>query len=167
MSGLSFGTGYTPVDPFATSNGGALGYNLAPINTVSPAASAGASIASPLSNPTNGMAAASAGLSGGGYAQGGSAPAGGVGGGANWLGDGGILQTGLGALQILGNLWSSFQQINLAKQQLNFQKESYATNLANQEMSYNTALEDQITSRYQREGKSQAEADAYIQSHSL
>lgn len=80
---------------------------------------------------------------------------------------GGIGQFALGAIQTLGSLWNSFQQNKMAKESMKFQKEAFATNLANQEQSYNTALEDRINARYVTEGKSQADADAYIQEHSL
>lgn len=80
---------------------------------------------------------------------------------------GGIGQSALGAIQTLGSLWNSFQQNKLAKESMKFQKEAFATNLANQEQSYNTALEDRINARYVTEGKSQADADAYVQEHSL
>ena len=80
---------------------------------------------------------------------------------------GGIGQFALGSIQTLGSLWNSFQQNKVAKESMKFQKEAFATNLANQEQSYNTALEDRINARYVTEGKSQADADAYIQEHSL
>ena len=80
---------------------------------------------------------------------------------------GGIGQFALGSIQTLGSLWNSFQQNKVAKESMKFQKEAFATNLANQEQSYNTALEDRINARYVTEGKSQADADAYVQKHSL
>lgn len=79
----------------------------------------------------------------------------------------GPAQFALGAIQTLGSLWNSFQQNKLAKEAMKFQKEAFATNLANQEQSYNTALEDRINARYVTENKSQADADAYIQEHRL
>ena len=95
-----------------------------------------------------------------------------TGGGAAPQGSGFFRQYGpaqftLGAIQTLGSLWNSFQQNKMAKEAMKFQKEAFATNLANQEQSYNTALEDRINARYVTEGKSQAEADSYIQEHSL
>ena len=80
---------------------------------------------------------------------------------------GGIGQFTLGAIQTLGSLWNSFQQNKMAKESMAFQKEAFATNLANQEQSYNTALEDRINARYVTEGKSQAEADSYIEKNRL
>ena len=79
----------------------------------------------------------------------------------------GPAQFALGSIQTLGSLWNSFQQNKLAKQSFNFQKEAYATNLANQEQTYNTALEGRINAQYATEGKSQDEAASYIDKHSL
>ena len=79
----------------------------------------------------------------------------------------GPAQFALGAIQTLGSLWNSFQQNKMAKESMAFQKEAFATNLANQEQSYNTALEDRINARYVTEGKSQAEADSYIEKNRL
>ena len=63
------------------------------------------------------------------------------------------LTQGLGAL-FQG--WTGMQQLDLARDQLNFQKNAFNTNLRNQTQAYNTALEDRIrgrTSNY--EGKEQ------------
>ena len=79
----------------------------------------------------------------------------------------GPAQFALGSIQTLGSLWNSFQQNKMAKESMAFQKEAFATNLANQEQSYNTALEDRINARYVTEGKSQAEADSYIEKNRL
>ncbi|ANJ20800.1 virion protein [Roseobacter phage RD-1410W1-01] len=73
----------------------------------------------------------------------------------------------LGGVQALGNLWNSYQQNKLAKQQFAFQKEAFQTNLANQTQTYNTALEDRIRARYHTEGRSSGEADQYLEEHSL
>lgn len=88
-------------------------------------------------------------------------------GGPGFFAQGGFGQFALGAIQTLGSLWNSYQQNKLAKESFKFQKEAYATNLANQEQSYNTALQDRINARYVTEGKSQSEADSYIKEHSL
>ena len=79
----------------------------------------------------------------------------------------GPAQFALGTIQTLGSLWNSFQQNKLAKESFKFQKEAYTTNLANQEQSYNTALEDRINARYVTEGKSHADAYSYVQKHSV
>jgi hypothetical protein len=79
----------------------------------------------------------------------------------------GPAQFALGAIQTLGSLWNSFQQNKMAKESMKFQKEAFATNLANQEQSYNTALEDRVNARYVTEGKSQAETQSYIEKNRL
>lgn len=73
----------------------------------------------------------------------------------------------LGGVQTLGNLWNSYQQNKLAKEQFAFQKDAFQTNLANQTQTYNTALEDRIRARHHTEGKSSGETDAYLDEHSL
>lgn len=100
----------------------------------------------------------------------GMAPPGGAGAaapGGGFFGQYGPASFALGAIQTLGSLWNSFQQNKLAKESFQFQKEAFQTNLENQEQSYNTALEDRINARYVTEGKSQAEADAYIERNRL
>lgn len=81
----------------------------------------------------------------------------------------GPAQFALGAVQTLGSLWNSFQQNKLAKQTFKFQKEAYATNLANQEQSYNTELEDRISARYATEGRANVAEDtaAYMEKNRL
>ena len=51
---------------------------------------------------------------------------------------------GLGAL-FQG--WTGMQQLGLARDQLNFQRNAFDTNLRNQSQAYNTALEDRIRGR--------------------
>lgn len=87
--------------------------------------------------------------------------------GPGFFGEGGFASMALGAIQTLGSLWNSFQQNKLAKESLAFQKQGYAENMANTKMSYNTALQDRINSRYVTEGKSQAEAQSYIDKNKL
>lgn len=63
------------------------------------------------------------------------------------------LAQGLGAL-FQG--WTGMQQLGLARDQLNFQKNVFNTNLRNQSQAYNTALEDRIRGRSSNyEGKEQ------------
>lgn len=72
----------------------------------------------------------------------------------------------LGGIQVLGNLWNSFQQNKIAKKSLNLQTRAFETNLKNTTQSYNTALEDRIRSRYNTEGRSE-QADSYIDRNKL
>lgn len=80
---------------------------------------------------------------------------------------GGMLEVGLGALQTLGNLWNSFQQVKLAKDQFAFNKEAWNTNLANQEKTYNTSLANREASRGSYLGRSEEDTAAYVKEHSL
>lgn len=81
--------------------------------------------------------------------------------------EGGIGQFALGTIHTLGSLWNSFQQNKLAKQSMAFQKDAFNQNMTNQKKTYNTALEDRINARYVTEGKSQAEAQSYIDRNKL
>lgn len=76
-------------------------------------------------------------------------------------------QFGLSALQGLGNLWGAFQANKLARDQFNFQKGVTETNIGNQIKSYNTALEDRARTRAFTEGRSAADAEAYIDKNRL
>lgn len=80
---------------------------------------------------------------------------------------GGGFSIALGALQTLGNLWNSYQQTKVAKDQLKFQKEAYQTNLANFEKDYNTRLASDVNYSYAVSGKSEQQARDYIQERSL
>lgn len=78
----------------------------------------------------------------------------------------------VGGLQTIGNLWGAWEANKLAKKQFAFQKDITETNLANQIMSYNTALNDRIRSRAYTEqgqagGLTQAQAEQYIQDNQL
>lgn len=97
---------------------------------------------------------------------GGAGTSGGLFGGLGGFLGGGGAQAGLGALQSLGGLWSSYQSSKLAKEAIDFQKEAYETNLGDTRQTYNTALEDRIRARYATEGRS-GQADAYIEKNSL
>ncbi len=78
-------------------------------------------------------------------------------------------QWGMAGQGIMGmaNLYNGLQANKLAKNQLAFAKESYATNLANSLKSYNTTLTDKINSRYGVEGKSTDQAAAYLAANKL
>lgn len=77
------------------------------------------------------------------------------------------LQLMMGGVQMLGNLWNSYQQQKIAKEQLSLARDTFQTNLENNRQTYNTALEDRIRSRYNTEGRTTAEADSYLSEHSL
>lgn len=81
----------------------------------------------------------------------------------NWGNVGSLAET-LGGL---GEVWAAFQANKLAKDSLNFQKESYQTNLANQIASYNMALEDRAYARAAQNNAPQNTAQSYISQHKL
>jgi len=84
-------------------------------------------------------------------------------GGFNLQGLGTIL-SGIGAL---GSVYGAYQQNKLAKETLAFNKQAYATNLADNRQTYNTSLEDRIRARYNTEGRSSSAADDYLSTHKL
>lgn len=73
----------------------------------------------------------------------------------------------LGGIQVLGNLWSSFQAHKMAKEQMSFAREQWDTNLENQTQSYNTSLEDRIRGRYAMGTRSDKQLQNEIDKHSL
>lgn len=184
--GMSFGQGFASADPWARMNTllsfGRQG--VAPVNTGGPGnVGAGVGMAPPSNSPANiaipGVQAAApmAGGYGGGFMgpvapQGAQVPAASVpaGDGQGWFQKMGGLE-GLGSITSglgdLAGIWSAIQQVGMARDQLRFDKSSYATNLANQTQSYNTTLEDRTRQRFAFEGKSGAEADTYLKAHSL
>lgn len=84
-------------------------------------------------------------------------------GGLNLDGIGGMLE-GIGSAV---SIFQALKSIGLAKEQMNFQKDAFNTNMANQKKSYNTALEDRIGARYKTEGRSSQDVDAYLAKHSM
>lgn len=89
-----------------------------------------------------------------------------TGGGNFWSKDGGAGLI-LGGVQVLGNLWSTFQQHKMAKEQMSFAREQWDTNLTNQTQTYNTALEDRIRSRHSYTGQGEADTQAYLNENEL
>lgn len=77
------------------------------------------------------------------------------------------VNTVLGGLQTIGNLWGAFQQAKLAKKQYRLSRDTAQANLTNQIKSYNTALEDRARSRGMVEGQSAAQTQAYVDQNKL
>ena len=73
----------------------------------------------------------------------------------------------LGGLQTIGDLWSSYNQNKLAKQQMNFTRNYANINLANQAQNYNTALSDTARTRGFVEGQSQSQIDDYYNKNKM
>lgn len=70
-------------------------------------------------------------------------------------------------LEGFGQLYNAFQLSKLAKDTFNFQKQSYAENMANQISAYNLALTDRVNARYAQNNQSSAAAQDYINQHKL
>lgn len=70
-------------------------------------------------------------------------------------------------LSSLGGLYMNYRNMKLAKDSLKFKKEFATKQLNNQVQSYNTNLNDRISSRFFTEGKTQSAADEFVEKHSL
>jgi hypothetical protein len=66
------------------------------------------------------------------------------------------------ALGSLGQIYGAIKGVGLAKDQLNFQKEAYNTNLTNTTKAYNTSLEDRVRARSFVEGRPDSYATSYL-----
>ena len=122
-----------------------------------PVGATGASVSAPISGVTD----TSTVLSNPGTAAGQTGGAGNF-----WSKDGGAGLI-LGGVQVLGNLWNSYQANKMAKEQMSFAREQWNTNLANQTQTYNTALEDRIRGRYAEGVRSETDVQGEIDKHSL
>lgn len=72
--------------------------------------------------------------------------------------------------QGLGSLfqgWTGMQQLDLARDQLNFQKNAFNTNLRNQTQAYNTALEDRIRGRTSNYDGKEQDVQNYLNQNRL
>lgn len=76
-------------------------------------------------------------------------------------------QLALSGLAALGNLFGAFQSNRLARDQLDFTKRAYDTNLKNSVSSYNTALEDRARARGATEGQTQQQVEDYLSRNRL
>lgn len=74
---------------------------------------------------------------------------------------------GIAGIQTLAGLWNAWQSMKMAKKQFSLTKQMANANLGNQIKTYNNSLEDKITTRAQLQGMSQADANAYLATHSL
>lgn len=84
-----------------------------------------------------------------------------------WLGKGENMQTALGGIQALTGAYLGFQQLRLAKDNLRFQKDSWAKNYANQAQSYNTSLEDRVRARYSASSSDESRIQDYLNRNRL
>jgi hypothetical protein len=90
-----------------------------------------------------------------------------------WLGISGLganvgsLQGLLGGVNSIGQLFNAYQAQKLAKESLDFQKQTTATNMTNQLKSYNTQLTDRVNSRAAVNGMTDADKQAYLNANRL
>lgn len=76
----------------------------------------------------------------------------------------GTIMQGVGSL---GSLYTGLQQLGLARDSYNLQKDAYNTNLANSVSEYNTNLEDKIRGRTSDYSGKEADVQSYLSSHKL
>lgn len=76
-------------------------------------------------------------------------------------------QTAIAGLAALSNIWGANKAANLAADQFKFTKDVTNTNLNNQIQSYNTSLNDRLTSRGVAQGQTSAEVQAQIDKNRL
>lgn len=77
------------------------------------------------------------------------------------------LGTAMDGLGSLGGIYTSLKGLGLAKDQMNFQKQAFNTNMTNQTKTYNTALEDRVRSRTHAEGGTPQQAEQYLSKNKL
>lgn len=78
-----------------------------------------------------------------------------------------IGQAALSGLSSLGNLWMGMKQYNLAKDSLNFQKDSFAKNWEAQTKSYNSQLEDRQRARVASNATDYESVDTYMKKNRI
>jgi hypothetical protein len=76
----------------------------------------------------------------------------------------GSIMNGIAAL---GGAYMGYKQLGMAKDQFNFQKKAFQTNLRNSIQSYNTALEDRIRGRTSAYDGKEQDVQAYLSKNSL
>lgn len=81
--------------------------------------------------------------------------------------DMGNLGTLFDGLKSVFGIWGGLQQLGMAKDAFNFEKEAYIENRDNQKKSYNSTLEDRQRARAAFAGESDAETQRYVDKHKL
>lgn len=90
------------------------------------------------------------------------------GGAMNWLSNNAQgINAGIQGIQALFGMYQGLRGLSLAKDQFNFTRDAYNTNLKNSQTSYNTALEDRIRGRTSDYAGKEADVSAYLKKHSL
>lgn len=67
----------------------------------------------------------------------------------------------------IGGIYGAIKSYGLAKDQLNFSKETFQKNLENSTKSYNTALEDRVSGRYSEASRNKAADEEYLRRNRL
>ena len=73
----------------------------------------------------------------------------------------------ISGVESLGKLYLGYQAYRQAKDNLNFVRNAYNTNLADQRQTYNTALQDRVRARHFTEGRPLSETNRYIEENRL
>lgn len=76
----------------------------------------------------------------------------------------GSIASGIGSI---GQTYAALKGLGLAKDQLNFSKDAYQTNLKNTTKNYNTSLEDRAGARFAAENRGAGELEAYVAKNRL
>lgn len=84
-----------------------------------------------------------------------------------WLGKAENLSAAMQGIGALTGAWQGFQQLRLAKDQLNFQRDAWQKNFGNSVRSYNTRLEDRIRGRTAYYTGKENDVQAYLDRHKL
>ena len=79
----------------------------------------------------------------------------------------GIVAPTLQGLGSLFSAWNGMQSLGLARDQLQFQKDAYNTNLNNSIQSYNTQLEDRIRGRTSNYAGKEQDVQTYLDNNRL
>lgn len=84
-----------------------------------------------------------------------------------WLGNGQNLSAAVQGIGALTGAWLGYQNMKVAKDQLNFQKEAWSKNFANSTKTYNTSLEDRIRGRTADYAGKEGDVNAYLDKNRL
>ena len=84
-----------------------------------------------------------------------------------WFGNGQNLNAAVQGISALTSAWQGYQQLKVAKDQLNFQKDAWQKNYGNSVKTYNTSLEDRIRGRTADYGGKENDVQSYIDKNKL
>jgi len=87
-----------------------------------------------------------------------------------WMGgkdSAGIVPTGIGAFNVGMNAWLGMEQLDLAKENMAFQKEAFNKNYTNQVSLLNTQMEDRQRAMYKSNPNAYEDPDSYMDRNRL